>query len=369
MVTGPFQLAHVDHCLAPSHSTSGSAADATSGLPWLTLLVDAWEQEPLAMVISFDQPSAETDLALLRNCARRNGRLPHAVLSDHGSDFTGTVFIGALAVLGIDGFLRAEANPRSGQPVERTFGTLAESVCRGYEGFALDIPNARAISAKKHPSKGTKRNLQDFADHSEHLLFNTIPNLPSTGGGDSKLQKRRRYEQIYGEQGIKSPIDLKLLIATAPPLKESGCFEPSGAIRLNEKRFYSPMLAGADLGSSKPPLRREPDDPSIIYFALHGNWHVAKARDALRTYGRSDDVIANEASEQARDTQEQKNKRRKSLHSQPPRWTRPATAEPAPTNPNAHPRKDKETKQPSLSDVKETSKLPLAFEQAFGGEP
>ena len=364
MTTGPFQIAHVDHCLAPAHSEE----EGNAGLPWITLLVDDWESEPLAMVITFAHPSAETDIELLRVCARRHGRLPHAIISDHGSDFKGNVFIGALAVLGIDAFLRPEANPRAGQPVERTFGTVAEAVCRGYEGFALNIPNSRAISAAKHPSRGRKRPLQHLEEHCEHLLFSVIPNLRAIGGGDSRLQKRLNYQSVYGEQGVPTKIDLTFMIATAPPLRESGCVEPSGAIRLNEKRYYSEKLVGVDLGVRRLKLRREPEDQSIIYFAHEGKWHVAKARDALKNYGRSDDVIAREAREGVPTTQQERVQRRQALHSKPTSTKATTTDETA-----------KEASKPSqqstapgrvsLSDVKALGTLPPAFADSLGSAP
>jgi hypothetical protein len=212
--TGPFQVAHIDHCLAPSHTVPDDQSESSGGLPWITVLVDDWKQEPIAMWITYKNPSAASDLAVIRDCARRHGRLPHAIFSDHGSDFKGTVFIGALAVLHIDGFLRPETDPRVGQPVERTFGILAEAVCRGYAGFALDIPNARSISSKKHPAKGPKRGLQNFAEHSEHLLFEVIPNLKPINGGESKLESRLRYETVYGKQGKKVVIER---VAKFPP--------------------------------------------------------------------------------------------------------------------------------------------------------
>lgn len=366
MATGPFQLAHIDHCLAPSHSFSLGSEEQTEGLPWLTLLVDDWASEPLAAIISMEYPSTDTDLALIRDCVRRHGRLPHAILSDHGPDFKGTAFIGSLAVLNVDGLLRPQANPRAGQPVERTFGTVADAVCRGHEGFALNIPNSRAISANKLPSRGKKRHLQDFVEHSEHLLFDVLPNLPAIGGGESKRQKRAHFELVYGEQGVPITRDLRFLIATAPRIKESGCFEPSGAIRLGEKRFYSHALVGQDFGSSKPILRREPDDSSIVYFAHAGAWRVAKARDALRNYGRSDEVIASEAHEQTRETQQQKNQRRKALHSKPAPQAEATTPKPIRCSDNEGAPPTKASTPVTLSDVKAPSSLPPAFEPEPG---
>lgn len=334
LADGPFQIAHIDHCLAPSYTTDRKGV---AGKPWLTILVDDWKGEPLARVLTTKYPSHRTDLALLRDCVRRHGRLPRTIFSDHGSDFMGRVFIGALAAFRISSLFRPETDPRRGHRVERTFGTFATTVCMGHEAFAFDIPNARAISKKKHPSLGPKRDLDDLQRHVDHLLFEVIPTLKRLDGGDSKLDARFKFEQTYGQQGVPIKTDLTFLIATAPPLKEKGCIEPSGAIRVADQRFYARALIDIDVRVRDLSLRREPEDPTVLYFVLDGKWHVAKSRDARKSRGRSDESIRSEAQRQKRPTARDRAERRRALHSRPrrprgqPRPTRPAKSMRGPT--------------------------------------
>jgi len=314
LADGPFQAAHIDHCLAPTHAKDESGNE---GKPWLTILVDDWKGEPIARVMTDKHPSHRTDLALLRDCVRRHGRLPHTVFSDHGSDFMGNVLIGALAALGVSSLYRPETDPRVGHRVERTFGTFATTVCKGYEGFAFDIPNSRAISKKKHPSKGPKRDFDELRQHTDHILFEVIPTQKPLDGGDSKRDTRVRFEKLYGRQGVSVKEDLTFLIVTAPPLKEKGSVEPSGAIRVRDKRFYSPALIGASINKLDTPPRQEPEDPTVLYYALHGKWRVAKTRDARNSRGRSDESIRAEAERAKHPTAADRAERRKALHSQP----------------------------------------------------
>jgi hypothetical protein len=345
LADGPFQVAHIDHCLAPSYSKDDTGAEAK---PWLTILVDDWTGEPLARVMTQKYPSHKTDLALLRECARKHGRLPHVIISDHGSDFMGTVFIAALAAFGIDAIYRPEVDPRVGHRVERTFGTFAETVCRGYPGFVIDIPNSRAISAKKHPSRGPRRDFEDLLHHTDHLLFEIIPTLKPLDGGKSKFEARQHFEEIYGKQGIPVAMNLEFLIVTAPPLKESGCVEPSGAIRVKEKRFYTEALIGVDLRQHKLFLRPEPEDPSILYYAFGGKWHVAKSRDALASYGRTDESIRADAQCLTRPSAADRAQRRRALHSSPKRKRRSKpTPQPVPFDQSADPTDTPATSTPS----------------------
>ncbi len=359
LADGPFQVAHIDHCLAPSYTQDGKGA---TGKPWLTILVDDWQSEPLARVLTKEYPSHRTDLALLRDCVRRHGRLPSTIFSDHGSDFMCRAFIGALAALHVSSLFRPETDPRVGHPIERTFGTFATTVCQGFEGFAFDVPNARAVSKKKHPSLGPKRDLSDLERHIDHLLFEVIPTLKRLDGGDSKLDARTKFEKTYGRQGVPVEADLTFLIVTAPPLKEKGCIEPSGAIRVLDKRFYSAALIDIDVRAHDLSLRLEPEDPTILYFVLDGKWHVAKCRDARKSRGRSDESIRSEAQRQKRPTAKDRAKRRRALHSRPrrtrgqPRPTRPAESTRRPTK-NSSERQVRATK-PSTP----LPTLPLPFD-------
>jgi hypothetical protein len=314
LADGPFQIGHIDHCLAPAHAKDGSG---TEGKPWLTILVDDWKGEPLARVMTGKHPSHRTDLALLRDCVRRHGRLPHTIFSDHGSDFMGNVFVGALAALGVSSLFRPETDPRVGHRVERTFGTFATTVCKGHDGFSFDIPNSRAISKKKHPSKGPKRDFNELVRHTDHILFEVIPTLKALDGGESKRDARVRFEKLYGPQGVAVKPDLAFLIVTAPPLKEMGSIEPSGAIRVQDKRFYTKALVGTSVDKLDIPPRPEPEDPSILYYALDGKWRVAKSRDARNSRGRSDESIRSQGERVQRPIAANRAERRKALHSQP----------------------------------------------------
>ena len=190
-----------------------------------------------------------------------------------------------------------------------------------YDGFSFDIPNSRAISKKKHPSKGPKRDFNELLQHTDHILFEVIPTLKQLDGGDSKHDARVRFERLYGRQGVSVKADLTFLIATAPPLEEMGSVEPSGAIRLRDKRFYSAALIGTSIDKLDTPPRPEPEDPTVLYYALHGKWRVAKSREARNSRGRSDESIRTEAECAKHTTAADRAERRRALHSQPkPNW-------------------------------------------------
>jgi len=285
----PFQVAHIDHCYAPTvteHTELGR-----TGQPWLTVLVDDFNSEPLASVIRFDPPSFVSDALVLRDCQRRHGRLPETMFSDGGSNFRSTMFRACLASLQIHWFKRSSAYAKSGQPAERTFLTFANTSCAGKVGFVPDIVNLRSIDRAKHPRKGPRRAWDAFVADTNHILFDVLPNLACKDGSPSSREARREFENLYGPQGNLQKRDLRFLVATANPLECTGTTEPAGAIRTQDTRFYSTELFGKSVSVRGLFPRQDPEDPTVLYFKIASKWRVAKTRSALRERGREDSAI------------------------------------------------------------------------------
>ena len=320
MATAPFQVASIDHCLAPSLAACDVSGE--QGLPWLTILVDAFNDEPLAFVLRFDPPSYAADALVLRDCVDRHGRLPAALYTDGGSDFTSSKLAHCLTELEMSWFKRPVANPRSSSGVERTFLTFATVVCQGCDGFVPDILNRRSVSRDKLPANGPRRAFQELYEHTEHLLMEVLPNLPRLDGIPPAAARRAEFEGTYGLQGLPQSRDLPFLIKTAVPLASTGTSCPSGVIRVNNRRFYSTKLNGKTLRLNKLSLRQDPQDSSVLYFA-HEGWHVAKTRQTLDNRGREDIAVA--YSTPPADTQTVKKQRNDMLRGYKPK---PAPDEP-----------------------------------------
>lgn len=290
LATRPFQCAHIDHCLAPILTESELRPDGQK--PWLTILVDSFENEPIAMVLRYEAPSAQADMLVFRDCVRRHGRLPEEIISDSGSDLTGNDMAACLGIHGIHWIKRPTANPRFGSPVERTFGLFLTSVCRGYKGYVPKVENRRAISRSKDPTRLPRGAFDELRDRTEKLLFVDIPRSSKTKRGSTKLERRLEHERVYGLSGVPLTMDLPFLISTSVACKATGTIESAGAVRVDKKRFYSTQLIGRSGSISKFHPRIDPEDESVLYFYMNAAWRVAKARGALANRGRTDASIA-----------------------------------------------------------------------------
>lgn len=301
--TRPFQVAHIDHCFAPTYVThGGTPSNEGHRLPILTALVDDWLSEPIAWIVRTEPPSATSDLLLLRDCVRRHGRLPESIVSDGGPDFRGNVFTAALANYEVHWINRPPKNPRTGHVVERTFGTFADAVCRGSRGYVPNWKRMRSISPEKRPLNRPRRAYEEFVEHSNHVLGQVIPNLPRDDGRPCARAQRLEYEVLYGLQGRPVNFDLRFLIVTSPPIDAKGHVEPSGAFRIPAGRYYCPALVGYDCLLSSLSARLDCEDPTVAYLLVRGTWQIAKSSDAMRQRGRTDQSIAADRASTKRDT-------------------------------------------------------------------
>ena len=311
----PFQVCSIDHCMAPALTSDPDGGN--DGLPWLSILIDHHGREPLAMVMRFEPPSFESDALVLRDCVERHGRLPAALYTDGGPDFTSSKLAQCLAELGMSWFKRPGSTPRASAEVERPFLTFAQSVCQGREGYVPDIVNRRSVSREWLPQNGSRRSFRDLRDHSEHLLMDVLPNLPTLDGSPTARERREEFESTYGRQGIQMDRDLALLVATAVPIETKGKTEPAGAIRCGSKRFYSTALYNVTESCSRLSIRQDPQDRTVLYFALRGSWHVAKSRDSLHNIGTENSVLSDQSS--GRPGDDVHVVRQQMLHSDPPK--------------------------------------------------
>lgn len=291
LATRPFSVGHIDHCLAPILLADSKGRSHTV---WVTLMVDDFTGEPLAVVIRKQPPSFEANALLLRDCVRRHGRLPAMIATDGGADFTGTQFRACLAQFGIDWIKAPAAKPRVRHVVERLFGTFASVMCRGRPGYIPNIKNLREVSKSKLPANLGKSPLEPFVEDVKRFFLDLIANRPRKHRA-SPAQERVEFEATYGSQGIPASLQLPEMIATAVPIKNpTGTSNLNGAVRLLGERFYSTRLSSRTVSVAKLAPRIDPEDRTLLYFYLENEWHIAKSGANQRSRGRDVESVNDE---------------------------------------------------------------------------
>ena len=169
MTSGEFThyaTVHIDHTQLDIQVTSKNGK--LLGRPWLTLMIDEHSRNILAFNLTFDPPSADSRLTLLRECAHRHGRLPDCIIVDGGREFRSVEFERLTAHNGVCIVRRPPAKARFGSLIERMFGTINSQLIYRLAGNTQVTKRLRAVTQANDP-KGqavwTLSKLHDVLGH------------------------------------------------------------------------------------------------------------------------------------------------------------------------------------------------------------
>ena len=291
LCTLPFQVSHSDHCHLPV------LCEESERSPQLSSFVCHKHREILAAVIRFESPSVATLGLLMRQCVRKHGYLSRYIYHDCGSDFLSKQFCIAAAELGVSLMRRPPAKAKAGSEIERYHWTIQETAVKGAVGYIPAVKTMRGTSASHQPSNLPKRKLRDLMIDLNIAMAGINDGSAYGDEGVDRIALRLRSEELFGAQGVPCDLDFRFYVCTSPFMKPiKGKTETRGAIRWEDRRYYSPVLIGKSIkvGSLHPRLDPE-SGGSVMYFFLDGQWHTAICRERLASAGRSIESILMEA--------------------------------------------------------------------------
>lgn len=280
--TRPFAVAHIDHWKTDLHLVVGYVNGAKiTKRAWLTAMVDAFNGEVLAIWLSFSDPSKKSCTMVIRDCARRHGRLPEMIIVDGGSDFRSNHFFVMLASLKVVRCERPPEDPRFGQQVERLFKDFKDRFARGLPGFGISIERSRAVSSAFKAAESSSLTLLQAFEAMEAFAFRGYNNSLKPGETSSRYAIRQRAERSYPHGGRKVTWDLKFLIATSIESPDDHYKLWTGrGIHVYDKWYSSPRLLAYRGYKKDISVRLEPYADSVIYVCIEGKWLECRNSEA-----------------------------------------------------------------------------------------
>ncbi|KAF1725196.1 integrase catalytic domain-containing protein [Pseudoxanthomonas japonensis] len=282
LATRPFAVAHIDHWKTDLHLVVGYINGAKiTKRAWLTAMVDSFSGEVLAIWLSFADPSKKSCTMVIRDCARRHGRLPEMVIVDGGSDFRSSHFFVMLASLKVVRCERPPEDPRFGQQVERLFRDFKERFARGLPGFGISIERSRAVSGAFKAAAGSTLTLLDAFEALEAFVFQGYNNGSKPGEVSSRYALRHKAERTYPHGGRRIAWDMRFLIATSVESPDAGYKLWTGrGIHVHGKWYSSPKLLAYRGYKKDLSVRIEPYADSVIYVCIEGKWLECRNSDS-----------------------------------------------------------------------------------------
>jgi putative transposase len=267
----PFELGTCDHCLIDlSCVVARKGGRKYTRRPWLTVLRDIYTGEVLSFWLSFARPSRIACACVLRSCLRRHGRLPEGIVVDHGAEFKSVYFRSLLAHLEIERVLRPASHPRYGSEAERFFGLLKTQWVSNRPGNWASIKEVRGVSGSHRPEEVAELTVFDF--------LNELNDFLGWHGRWGANSDERAPQEVMREglerfpfSGRQADYNNEFELLTAVDVGKFA-FDSRRGIKVGATWFWGAALAQPDLPRGKLLVRREPEDPSLIYVLVREKW-------------------------------------------------------------------------------------------------
>lgn len=269
----PFHRAHIDHAKLDIHLTvMETGGERLTERPWLTIMTDECTGAVLAMSLSFRAPSRRSCALVLRDCVRRQKRLPECIVVDNGKEFESVYFEACLARMGLHKQSRPPGHARYGSSVERTFGVLKEELVMTLPGNAGNLREDRGKSSSHKGWKRSKMSLLDLHENLSHYFFQLF-NCHASGNrllspdaaADEGLKR-------FSFSGIPTVFDGSFLVSTAIEVGRQLVIDHQRGVRHNGLFYSNPVLRSLH-HRARVGAREEPWDHHCLYVLVKEQWY------------------------------------------------------------------------------------------------
>ena len=304
----PFEIGHIDHTELDVEVVC-SDTGRPLGRPWMTILTDAFSRRCLALYLSFDAPSYRSCMMILRDCVRRNGRLPQVIVIDGGPEFQSTYFETLLARYECTKKTRPPAKARFGSVCERLFGTTNTQFIHNLRGNTQITRNVRQVTKGNAPVGQAAWTLGCLYDYLSTFLFEIYDTIGHPALGQSPREAYLAGVESTGYRPNRViAYDQAFLMATLPTTpRGTAKVSPGRGIIINHVYYWAEAFRDPTIENHDVAVRYDPFDIGIAYAFVKNRWMECCSEHHLVLKDRSEKEVML-ASKEIR--------RRRQLHSQ-----------------------------------------------------
>lgn len=276
-----WRLAALDHYLADIYVIFYTDDGVVWVLrPWLSALIDLYSGMVIGFSMSFQPPSRRSNCKVIRDCARRHGKLPAEIITDRGSDFTSVYFASMMAHFEIEAALRPASNPKFGGEIERLFGEFKQQWLSQRKGNLADYKEARTVDGKFAPKNNAVLTPYDFYREFE-MFCDWRSHKPRGASSESISNKFHESSRKFPFVGIDVQVNDEFLLATAVESKHY-TIDFNRGIHIGELFYSNPKLNSLKGKKAKVEVRLDPENPHVVYALVNSHWEVCRTSHAGR---------------------------------------------------------------------------------------
>lgn len=285
----PFEVCHIDHTELDIELIDPSDGE-NLGRPWATFMVDAYSRRIVAIYLTFDPPSYRSNMMVIRDCVRRNGRLPQTIVVDGGGDFHGIYFETLTAAFEITVKTRPGSEPRFGSVIERLFNTGNVQLVHNLIGNTQITRTVRQMTKANNPKGLAVWSLENFYDvfcdwaftrydTQEHWTLKQSPRDAYFSG--LRLTGMRRHRLIR--------YDEEFMLLTLPTTNKGTAKNVvSRGVKINNEYYWCAELEEAEVEGEILPVRYDPFNYAIAYVYIRNCWIKCFAVNYAALEGRTE---------------------------------------------------------------------------------
>jgi transposase InsO family protein len=288
----PFEIGHIDHTELDIEVVCAHTGRRL-GRPWMTVLTDAFSRRCLALYLTFDAPSYRSCMMILRDCVRRQGRLPQMVVIDGGPEFQSTYFETLLARYECTKKTRPPAQARFGSVCERLFGTTNTQFIHNLRGNTQITRNVRQMTKGNDPAGQAAWTLGSLYDYLLTFLFEVYDTIQHPALGQSP---RDAYLAGLQSAGLRSnrviPYDQEFLMATLPTTpRGTAKVSPGRGVMVHRIYYWAEAFRDPTVENHDVAVRYDPFDISTAYSFVKNRWTECHSEHYVVLQDRSEKEI------------------------------------------------------------------------------
>ena len=275
-----WQVGHIDHLLVKVELVSGDNG-APLGKAWLTLIIDDRTRMPLAMWLSFDEPSRVAVFKVLFDCVKRHNRVPDNIVVDQGPEFNSKDVEGAFARLKTNKIERPGGKARFGSVMERMFGTANVRLVHELPGNVKRASRSRSRSRTHDPKRNATLSLRRLQEILEEWLFDQYPGHVHKSLGREPREVFAADQAYSGERAARYIVNdrrLRMVFASTPDRQTRRVAE-GGIIMVDYLRYHHRALLAGDVVGSNVPVKLNAEDSSVVHVRVRGEWITCELTD------------------------------------------------------------------------------------------
>jgi putative transposase len=288
----PFEIGHIDHTELDVEVVS-SRTGRVLGRPWMTLLIDAYSRRVPAFYLTFDPPSYRSCMMVLRECVRRQNRLPQIVVVDGGKEFGSTYFEALLANFECTKKGRPPAKSRFGALCERMFGVSNTQFIHNLRGNTQIMRNVRQVTKSVSPKGLAVWSLGELHGQLCEYLYEVYDTTDHPALGQSPREAFFTRLSETGERRHRMiPYDEGFLIFTMPTTARGTAKVVSGrGVKIHHVYYWCEAFRDPEVQGQQISVRFDPFDAGVAYAFVRKQWIQCHSEYYAILKGRSEREI------------------------------------------------------------------------------